>query len=232
MTCEPILKKIKPFLDDLLEEKDYQDVSSHLRQCGRCHQYASSISSLSYQLDALGNVQVPPDMLSTVLYSLKKVVPVKTETATPESVVPAPTLRSNGLYWAIVASVFFVSIGAVTGIFVWQKKPIQSSAVTAPAPSLPQTSAIAKPEVAVSPQTHWHYHLFASSREEFSIILSEMGLVTYYDAPDMIVLNVPKQSIEQFTKRLATLSGVLQEFGDRNLEAVAGDSIQISIYFE
>ena len=62
--------------------------------------------------------------------------------------------------------------------------------------------------------------------------MSEMGLVAYYDVPSMVILNVPKQSIEQFTKRLSSLSGVLQEFGDRNIAVVAGDFVQVSIYFE
>ena len=83
MACETICERIRPFLEDLLDENEYQDVRAHLEECVRCRTYASSIGTLTYQLHELGEVKAPRDFISTVLYELKQ--PVKPGDATLKS---------------------------------------------------------------------------------------------------------------------------------------------------
>lgn len=70
--CSNIEQRIKPFLDDLLSEEEYQNIHAHLDQCTKCRQYVSAIGSLSYTLRELGHVEVPRDLADTVLFNLKK----------------------------------------------------------------------------------------------------------------------------------------------------------------
>lgn len=70
MTCNDIKKKLKSFLEDLLSEKEYQAFAAHLRGCSHCKQYVGSIGSLSNQLQQLGDVRVPSDFSSTVIFKL------------------------------------------------------------------------------------------------------------------------------------------------------------------
>ena len=70
--CSNIEQRIKPFLDDLLSEEEYQSIHAHLDQCTKCRQYVSAIGSLSYTLKELGHIEVPRDLADTVLFNLKK----------------------------------------------------------------------------------------------------------------------------------------------------------------
>ena len=229
MDCEPILKKIKSFLDDLLEESDYQQVCSHLKQCPRCQTYAASIGSLSYRLHTLGNVAPPPDMLSTLLYALKKQAPPASPAPALEEAAPAPA--SHQSLWMLLLAVFFISVGAITFIFFWHKGPVASSTVLVPAAPVKTQPAVVSQEVP-PPLQHWHYHLTASSREELLELMGQLGLVAYFQTTDLVVINVPRENVGEFTTRLAALNGVLQEFGDMNISSVNEDSILVSIYLD
>jgi len=72
MTCDDIKKRLKPFLDDLLVEDEYQLFISHINECPKCKDYISAIGSLSNQLWALGDVTVPADLCQTAIYKFKQ----------------------------------------------------------------------------------------------------------------------------------------------------------------
>ena len=72
MTCEDLKKNLEPFLDDLLTETEYEEFISHLEGCDKCRQYVRAIGSLSNRLWELGDVKVPADFVSTVLFKLKQ----------------------------------------------------------------------------------------------------------------------------------------------------------------
>lgn len=71
MTCEDIKKKLKPFLEDLLAEDEYQEFITHVEECNQCNTYVNSIGALSNQLWQLGEVRIPEDLASTILFELK-----------------------------------------------------------------------------------------------------------------------------------------------------------------
>jgi len=72
MNCQDYQKQLKSFFEDLLTEKEYQEVCTHLDACAACRQYVSSTGSLSYLLKELGEMDVPKDLLTTVHFRLDK----------------------------------------------------------------------------------------------------------------------------------------------------------------
>ena len=72
MICKDIREKIKPFLEDMLKEEEYQDFLQHLEQCSTCKKYVRSIDAFSNQLWQLEDVRPPSDFYAAVLFRLKR----------------------------------------------------------------------------------------------------------------------------------------------------------------
>ncbi len=68
--CDNIKKNIKSFNEDMLKEEEYKDFLDHLETCSECDKYVRSVDSFSNQLWRLGDVKVPSDFVSTVLFKL------------------------------------------------------------------------------------------------------------------------------------------------------------------
>ncbi len=77
MTCQETRQKLTSYLEDLLQENEYQEVREHLSECSKCKSYADATGSLSYKIWELGEVPVPEDLLSTILFRLKHPEPGK-----------------------------------------------------------------------------------------------------------------------------------------------------------
>ena len=71
VTCNEVKDKLKPFLEDMLVEEEYQAFVAHLESCPKCKDYVRSIGALSNQLWKLGDIKVPTDFVSTVIFNLK-----------------------------------------------------------------------------------------------------------------------------------------------------------------
>jgi len=80
MTCTNIREELKQFLDDRLIEKDYRTFLFHLESCSKCKEYVRAIDALPNQLWKLGDVDVPSDLSSSIIFKLKKL-----EQDTPQS---------------------------------------------------------------------------------------------------------------------------------------------------
>ena len=65
-------KKIRLFLDDLLDEKDYRETGSHLEACAFCQNLAAASGSLSYAVKLLGQVKTPDGLFDHVMYRMQK----------------------------------------------------------------------------------------------------------------------------------------------------------------
>jgi len=72
VTCDDIGKKLKDFVGDLLAESDYQAFVDHLDDCPKCTSYVRGMGSFSNQLWELGDIEVPSDLDSTILFSIQK----------------------------------------------------------------------------------------------------------------------------------------------------------------
>jgi len=68
--CDNIKKNIKSFTEDMLREEEYKAFLDHLETCSECKKYVRSVDSFSNQLWRLGDVKVPSDFGSTVLFKL------------------------------------------------------------------------------------------------------------------------------------------------------------------
>ena len=137
MRCESIRPLIRTFLDDLLDEKDYQDIQAHLGGCERCQVYAASVGTLSYRLYELGQVAVPPDLSSTVLYELEKknrLAAAGPAVSLPEeNGLKAVTVVVTRLLWAVVLLIL-VAAAAVAAIIV----SLWRAPAPVPAPAAPE----------------------------------------------------------------------------------------------
>lgn len=70
--CDNIKSNLKPFMEDMLKEEEYQSFLGHIATCSKCKEYVGSVDSFSNQLWKLGDVKVPSDFCSTVLFKLKQ----------------------------------------------------------------------------------------------------------------------------------------------------------------
>ena len=139
MACDTIQPRIRPFLDDLLDEKDYQDIHAHLEVCESCRKYASSVGTLSYRLYELGQVPLPLDMVSTVLYESKKAVP---EPPAPAAAPTVPAgegvfISKKDLFWAGVALLLVLTVTSFVVTMAFRKKEERSASAPTMPVSLP-----------------------------------------------------------------------------------------------
>ena len=109
MNCHDIEQKLKPFLEDLLTEDEYQEVCGHLDRCAQCRQYAVSTGSLSYLLKELGAVDTPKDLSATTCFRLQKITDRPLPDASFPDGKPPALWRRYSLPVVIAASIFFVA---------------------------------------------------------------------------------------------------------------------------
>lgn len=230
MPCEMIRPVVRKFLDDLLDEKDYQDIQAHLAQCAQCRQYASSVGTLSYRLHELGQVTLPPDMASTILYEIKKMPPKAESSAVypQSSETPGDAFNAQTrLFWIAVFALGVVSIAAIVGAFFWRSH--SAPGLTPPThPKEPAALTVLAPSERM---TERHYHLTLSGRPELGELIIEMQLAVERDSERSLVFLVPAEKAAQFRERMAAFSGVVKEFGEPASSENA-ENERITVFFE
>ena len=249
MPCESIRPVIRTFLDDLLDENDYQNIQSHVAVCERCHTYASSVGTLSYRLYELGQVSVPPDMSATILYEFEK---QSHAAAAPQAVSPADENGAQGLpgpglrfVWVIVlliSAAAFVAVITMVSIRRVHRVQKEDSAAVIPSASVssvglsketaPASGPVPGAEKSKEISTHWHYHVSKSSLSELKQLFSDLYLTVLDESPGYLVFYVPKERLGKFTSRMAGLSGVVKEYGEIDPSKVSAEAVQVSLYLE
>ena len=242
MQCESVRPAIRRFLDDLLDEKDYQEIQEHLAACTRCHAYASSVGTLSYRLYELGQVSLPPDMLFTILYEWKKVprkeaadVTIKEPNTGPKTAQASPaeafTSRTR-LFWVAAAVVCVASLVVIAGVALQRTLPQP----VAPPPAAPVAVPAPPPAQPMSqvPASHVerHYHISRSSRSEVEELIRSLQLTVVQESARMLIFDVPQQAFGQLQKHLEVLSGVVKEYGEADPSEGAWATVRVSVYFE
>lgn len=241
MNCESIRPVVRTFLDDLLDEKDYQDIQAHLAGCQRCHAYASSVGTLSYGLYELGQVSVPPDTSSAVLYQLERQghsVSAEPSASMTEEKEPDPAPRSLSLLWVIIFAVLLVSVVAVIAMVSFRRVQKEDRAAVVPSVSLPAARPLEVTD-AGSGETktkevfiHWHYHVSRSSLSELHQLFQGLSLTVADESQSHIIFYVPKERLGKFTSQMAGLSGVVKEYGEIDPPKVSTGTVQVSLYLE
>ena len=245
MECEAIRPRIRTFLDDLLDEKDYQEIHSHLLNCARCHSYASSVGTLSYRLYELGQVSAPPDMVSAVLYEYDKqnrAAPPEPSLKTEESnKIHTEDKSIQKLFWIAVCLVFTMSIIAAATIFgvrQVQNPEVAPLSVSAKAPSNESLNmnltTSSPPSFFLTKESypHWHYHVSKSSQSEFHDFFQQKRILPVDESAAFVMFDVPKENLPAFVNFMTSLPGVVKEFGEINLNNVKDDKIRVSVFFE
>ncbi len=247
MPCESIRPVIHTFLDNLLDEKDYQNIQFHLEGCASCRAYASSVGTLSYRLYELGEVSVPPDMSSTVLYEFEKhrqAVPVPPMVASPvEKIVLNQSSLATQFFWLAVLVILAGTVIAVVTIVSLRRVPKELVAAVTPTVSV-VTTPVTAPGTTVSIRregsaegkpkegyAHWHYHISKSSYGELKQIFQDLYLTVLDESPSHLVFFVPKDRMGKFMGRIEVLHSVVKEFGEMDPSS-ATDPVQVSIYLE
>lgn len=227
MLCKSIRPRMHTFLDDLLDEKDYQEIQAHLACCERCRAYASSVGTLSYRLYELGQVSVPPGMSSAILYEFEK----KSHAA---PAAPAASLRQDKsvtdmtailtrLSWAAVLSILTAAVFTVATLVSHRR------ALPPPAPvSVP----VIEEEKPKATQILWHYHISRSSRNELKQIFRDLYLTVLDESPNQFALDVPNEKLGEFAGRIAGLSGVVKEYGEIDPSMTNAGAVRVSVYLE
>ena len=221
MGCDAVQPRIRPFLDDLLDEKDYREMHVHIEGCESCRKYASSVGTLSYRLYELGQVPLPPDMISAILYESEK-----SPRETPSSPAqPAPAAKKP-FVWPVVLAVLVLA--AVLGAGLMMQRGRKES----PAPAASTSLVPAAPPALSSPDTEWHYHLSLASRPELMSLIRSTTFAIKSEAPNAVMVLVPKAALEDFESRLYALPGAVKEYGKTDASSVSGDAAQVSVYLE
>ncbi len=221
MVCEAVRSVIRQFMDDLLDEKDYQEICAHLGSCQRCHKFASSVGTLSYRLYELGQISLPPDIVSAILYELKK-VPAKVE-ADPvfpqfSEVSPGGAFSAQTRpFWIAVFVLATISIAATTSAFFWR---FQAAPGFVPTVVLPPERLGER-----------HFHLALSARPELAELIIELQLAVERDSERSLVFLVPVQKSSQFQESLESLSVEVREFGESESKEDMKDE-RITVFFE
>ena len=109
MTCSDTDKGLKNFVGDLLSEDDYQDFVDHLDSCPQCTSRVRSMGSFTNQLWELGDIEVPSDLDSTILFQFDqaKKQPRKPKPKKSKKLVFSVVILIVGLSVAFGAKKFF-----------------------------------------------------------------------------------------------------------------------------
>jgi len=115
ITCSEVKDKLRPFLEDMLAEEEYRAFVVHIESCPKCRDYVRSISALSNQLWKLGDIEVPSDFVSTVIFNLKHLKPAVPPAAKPARLAAVITVS------ILIALILFLGIAYFKKFKVSQK---------------------------------------------------------------------------------------------------------------
>lgn len=108
MECNQVKKQLTSFLEDILSEEDTRLFLGHLEICSRCKPYVRSIGDLSNQVWKLGNIAVPDDFRSTVLFKLSHPdAPAAKDTPKPHRGIQKKYVL-GGLVLILTIAAFFI----------------------------------------------------------------------------------------------------------------------------
>ena len=237
MRCEEIHPVIRNFLDDLLDEKDYQEIQAHLAGCEHCHSYASSVGTLSYRLYELGQVALPPDMASTILYEFNQqhrvslAAPPKTSSF-PEEGSERSAASGVKFVWVLAFVAMAVGVGVLISWITFHRLPRETTSAVLNTEQVREMAPVAAVPSPTGPRLHWHYHISSSNQDEFTEVLQALSLTALEKSSHYCLFLVPQESLSKFKARMDSLSGVVKEFGDTDIAAAAGEAVQVSVYFE
>lgn len=252
MTCADIERQIRPFLDDLLSEEEYQSAHAHIEGCSKCQRYVGALGSFSYLLKELGEIEAPRDLADSILFNLKK-TPVQAD---------APRSKTG----LIVGAIIIILIG---GAMYWgfrhfktKQRPSQPAApIVVPANLVqeeesesPKKEAILLEQVQVfgseeadqetpderagpsqmTPQKvsafHWHLPHSQDETQKMLAILNRIGASYEYKLPELVILTLTAPEFSQFVRETEAVAPRMLPV--RNAPLEPNQKINLTMYLE
>ena len=252
MTCSDIKGKLQSFLEDLLSEDEYQAFVAHVDSCAECKKYVSAVGSLSNQLWDLGNVKVPADLISTILFKLKEA-----EKEPPKSKEAVSQRRFIAVIVTLFAAalLFFITNYCIklNRNKMKDKKIVSAEAkaeegekpqdISEMEPSTQKRQVIEKRIVLAggeesdsvykndSAVLHWHFSYSTESQATKLLgTLRDLGINLDYDSEDIIIFNAPGEKIEQMLSVIPLISN-FQNFSS-DIRIPGDKEMRVIMYLE
>jgi hypothetical protein len=230
MACSDIKEKLKSFLEDLLSEDEYQAFVAHVDGCAECKKYVSAVGSLSNQLWDLGNVKVPTDLSSTILFKLKE---AEKEPPTSKVAIPQRRLIAAIVTLFAAALLFFISNYFITlnRNRIREKKMISAGAkleeeegsqdINEIEPSARRRQVIEKrivlagdeernsvyKNISATTALHWHFSYSQESQATKLLgTLRDLGINLDYDFGDILIFSASGAKIEKLLSVVPLIS--------------------------
>lgn len=254
INCADIKEKLKSFLEDLLSDEEYQAFAVHLDECPKCREYVSAIGSLSNQLWELGNVKVPADLSSTIIFKLNSSDKPSRTSDRRRNIIIAFAL----IAMAISAAAYLVIANLVKkeGLSllktkeqpVSEPKPVTENITLAAAKEekgsqvkLKNKEQIpagknepreeAKTPVVEQRPMHWHFtYMFDTQRTKLLNTLRELGIYPDYEGFDIVVFSTNSQNIERLSALLPVI-GTLENLSEE-VRSSGDQDRRVIVYLE
>lgn len=206
--CAEDRKNVRKFMEDLLEEGEYQRVRRHVQECASCRQFVRAAGSISSLLMDMGRTACPADLADAALFHYDKMR--REQPASPPSpaveaaspVDPVAVNRPSDRLWKALV----VVLAAALAWTIWGG--VQTKDAPAP-PTVVTVPAVAP----VSPRAdfewgHLHLH-WPSGREELSVFVAALAHEVRYEAPGLLVVRVPAEHAEAWQKAIEEYPGLV-----------------------
>ena len=238
LSCADVTRKLQPFLDDLLEEAEYQAMHEHLAYCSPCQRRIGAVGSLSWAVKGLGDVETPSDLVATTLFRLRQ--------APPPASAPEAAAAGAKTPWALVGvGVLVLALGVGGFLYAKHRKPeapVTATAVITPKPgpseqeakqvigelesileSLggppsgsgaqatredPLPAAEEEEDAPEPPLVHWTVHLKAPRRTQVLDTIEGLHVTIEHESPELLLLAVPQNAVEALGERLSLVHDV------------------------
>ena len=237
VTCSDIKNRVKLFLEDMLSEQEYQAFAGHIEGCPSCKTHVRTFGTLSNQLWRLGDVVVPSDFVSTVLFDLQH------HPSAAAQVKPAkPRKFVIGVILVIVAAGALFASGKYTAK---QKAPeVRQAPVTAAEGEAyiqelnqikealgPAQSSAVQQEGQGSPEVlDWHVtYASPEQAQQLTEIIYSKATVIKHESGGLIIFSVPGIAVGTLKKDIRAAGAGISETGPAVSENSFLDSASVNI---
>jgi hypothetical protein len=244
MSCAEDRKNVRKFLEDLLDEPEYQRMRRHVEGCDSCAQFVRAAGSVSSMLMELGRLNAPDDLPDAVVYryGVKRRAAHAPAAATEQPPAPAQAqaehpapVSGGGSGWIkIVAVLLALTAGGLAWRDWVQTRLLETLLVkdissAAPAAAVPAHSAAVP--FADFQWGHVRLEWPSANRESLLALLRRFSGDIRYEAPGWVAVRIPAAQDELWRS-------ALREFPDATIAAetaspdISGDRLYSIRYGE
>lgn len=233
MNCPDVHQRLQPFLEDLLQESEYQAIHTHLAKCRTCHEHVAALGSMTYAVKELGEVSVPPDLSETTLFALRQPVkPAPSPAGARRPVVKTAALAAilvaaGAMSWSVfvkphhraapeppvvvTATVERPPVSEPEAAAAYAQLKAMAGAIGAPVPEASTAAGLPPPPSPPAPAAepaHWHFTYTADpDRAQLFNACRILGIHWDYEADDLVVFTAARPQLQQLAAEIARITG-------------------------